>query len=98
MGSRRNFIKGLLAGTAIAGLPAASEVKRLTVTESDSVIITFPGTLTDQARREIASGWSSKFPNVPVSILEDGMDILVLKNVKAKSIPRDKRLPWENKS
>lgn len=82
MKDRRNFMKALVAGAAVAGLPPVAEVKVLQVTEQDAVVLKYPGYLRMHNIAALKAEWAKEFPNVRCLVLTEGMDIEVLKGAK----------------
>ncbi|RPH38345.1 hypothetical protein EHM92_00240 [bacterium] len=81
MSDRRGFIKALMGGTAIAGLPAVREIKAAHLTENDLVVLEFPRLLSAESVDRIRREWKDRFPNVECLVLSEGAEIKVIKNI-----------------
>lgn len=79
MSDRRNFLKSLVAGSALAGLPPVKEVKTLQVTKEDAVVIRFQEPLSQSCAERIMESWTRQFPGVKLVILDHVADIEVLR-------------------
>lgn len=75
-------MKALVAGTAVTGLPAVSEVKALQLTEHDVVVIKMPGYITASIHETFQKEWTARFPSVKCLLLGEGADIEILKGIK----------------
>jgi hypothetical protein len=82
MEGRRGFLKSLVAGTAVAGLPPVKEVNTLNVTEHDAVVLKFKELLSAEKTVRLISHWNQYMPGIKCIVLGDGADIEVVRNIK----------------
>lgn len=76
--TKRGFMESLFGG-ALISLPEVGKVEVLKLEERDTVVVTYGGHLSDDAREYVAREFKKQFPNNEVLILADGLDLKVLK-------------------
>lgn len=74
--NRRDLLK-VFGGAA--GIPAVQSIERLEVKPEDTIVVTYPGPLSDRTATAIANAIKGKFPEQKVLVLGEGMTIKVLR-------------------
>lgn len=78
---RRDFLKTLMAG-GVAGIPAVKSVEKLELGPNDTIVIIYPGAISDQAAdrlKRCLHGGLGLNPTQKVLVLGEGPEIKVIR-------------------
>lgn len=76
--TKRGFLRSLTAGT-LAGIPAVKSVEVLNVKPRDTLVLSFPGALTQDDAERLREAVKQKFPHNEVIVLSEGLDLKVIR-------------------